>query len=68
MDSHRKRSMLQGLSFVCPMKVNHDGTTRPRPVMCSQDSPDEVFVDICLECLVDLLSDSEAAKARVALL
>ena len=62
--------MLQRLSFVCPMKINHDGpfATRPRPVMCSQDSPDEVFVDICLEYLVDLLSDSEAAKARVALL
>jgi hypothetical protein len=42
--------MLQRLSFVCPMKVNHDGpfATRPRPVMCSQNSPDEVFVDICL--------------------
>ena len=41
--------------------------TRPGPVMCSQGSPDEVFVDICLEYFVDLLSDSEAAKARVGL-
>ena len=36
--------------------------------MFSEDEPDQVLVDINPECFGDLLSDSAAAKASVALL
>jgi len=36
--------------------------------MFSEDAPDQVLVDIDPECLGDLLSDSAAAKAWIALL
>ena len=59
MNSHRKRSTLQRLSFTLPMKVNHEGLiSRYGSVVLGEDSPHDVFVDIDSKSPCDLLRDS----------
>jgi hypothetical protein len=36
--------------------------------MCSEDTPHHIFIDVYSECFGNLLSDTAAAKASVALL
>ena len=61
--------MLQRLSLVCPMKVSHDGPPLLGiwSVMCSEDTPHYIFINIHAERLVDLLSDPWTSIAWIAL-
>ena len=36
--------------------------------MCSEDTSNDILIDVYYECFGDLLSDSAAAKAGIALL
>jgi hypothetical protein len=35
------------------------------PVVCSQDTSNDILVDVYSKCFIDLLRDSKATKARV---
>ena len=59
-DSHRNRSMLQRLSFVCPRRVNQKVPPEflCRSVMTGENPANDVFVDLDVERQGDLLCDS----------
>src|ERR1700722_6116121 len=68
-DSHRNRSILQRLSFICPGTLARTDQWRPLPASSDgRESFAHVFVDCNIEGQGDLFSDSRTAPAGIPLL
>ena len=55
-----------GMSDKC--KPRRSTVIRTWPVMCGEDTSNDILIDVYSECFGNLLSDSSAAKAGIALL
>ena len=68
-DSQRKRSRLQRLSFILPIKREPGWTFRIalRPVMSGENATHDILVDLDAEGQGELLSHSRATPVRITL-
>src|SRR5438874_12296376 len=67
-DSQRNRSTLHRLSFICPIKLSHDGTIGScfgSVVFCKHPA-DDVFVDIDAKGVRNFLRYAWTANPRIA--